>query len=67
MLNYNELELLQNIESKYYMQPTIEKIKMDVASNKHSLEEVFNYLYDYLINSKDVVKILYKIELKKVR
>jgi len=65
MLNHNELELLQNIESKYYMRPMIEAINMDIANKKYSLQEVFNHLYDYLISCKEAVENLIQNRIKK--
>lgn len=60
MLNKNEIKTLQGIESKYYMQPMLESIIKDLKNNKLNLQEVFNNLYGYLLDSKEAVEKLLK-------
>ncbi len=60
MLNKIEIKTLQEIENKYYMQPMLESIIKDLKNNKLNLQEVFNNLYGYLLNSKDAVEKLLK-------
>lgn len=38
MLNESELKTLQDIESKYYMQPMLEAIKADLDAQKITLQ-----------------------------
>lgn len=54
MLNKDETKILKDIESKYYMQPMLNAIKQDME-NKLRQNEIFNRLYDYLIDSKKEV------------
>lgn len=49
MLNNAELKTLQEIESKYYMQPMITKINADISIQRVGLQESFNHLYDCLV------------------
>lgn len=56
MLNSNEIKTLREIESKYYMQPMLEAIKDDIQSQTHTLQEIFNHLYSYLVNCKSEVE-----------
>ena len=56
MLNIIELNDIQNIESKYYMQPIIDAINLDISKNNLKWHEVFDRLYNYLENNKDTVK-----------
>ncbi len=65
MLNSDELRTLQNIESKYYMIPMIEKINSDISNQKFELQEVFNHLYNYLIDCKNEVEILIQKRIQK--
>lgn len=58
MLSNTELKTLQDIESKYYMQPMIAKINVDISAQRFGLQEVFNHLYDYLVDCKDEVETL---------
>lgn len=60
MLNKIEIKTLQEIENKYYMQPMLESIIKDLKNNKLNLQEVFNNLYGYLLNSKEAVERLLK-------
>lgn len=60
MLNKIEIKTLREIENKYYMQPMLESIIKDLKNNKLNLQEVFNNLYGYLLNSKDAVERLLK-------
>lgn len=65
MLNESELKTLQDIESKYYMQPMLEAIKADLADEKITLQSCFNHLYDYLINSRQNVENLIQARIAK--
>ncbi len=59
MLNKIELKTLQDIENKYYMQPMLSAINVDLKAGKITLKELFNHLYEYLTNSqKSVEKLL---------
>lgn len=58
MLNKDEIKTLQDIESKYYMQPMIAKINADISTETLNLQEVFNHLYAYLVGCKDEVETL---------
>ncbi|MEB2803639.1 BsaWI family type II restriction enzyme [Campylobacter upsaliensis] len=60
MLNKNETKTLREIEGKYYMQPMLESIMQDLRNDKLDLKEVFNHLYEYLLNSKEAVEKLLK-------
>lgn len=60
MLNKIEIKTLREIENKYYMQPMLESIIKDLKNNKLNLQEVFNNLYGYLLNSKEAVEKLLK-------
>lgn len=60
MLNKIEIKTLQDIENKYYMQPMLESIIKDLKNNKLNLQEVFNNLYGYLLDSKEAVEKLLK-------
>lgn len=59
MLNTLEIKILQEIENKYYMQPILNLIEQDLRNNK-LLQEVFNNLYGYLLDSKEAVEKLLK-------
>lgn len=52
MLNQSEIKALQEIESKYYMQPILKAISADLNNKKITLVTCFNHLYEYLVNSK---------------
>lgn len=65
MLNDNELKILQEIESKYYMQPMIAKMNTDISSKTFNLREIFNHLYSYLVDCKDEVEALIQIRIQK--
>lgn len=65
MLNQTESEILENIESKYYMQPMIKMINTDIACKKYTLQEIFNHLYDYLVNCKELVENLIQARIQK--
>ncbi|TLD82660.1 hypothetical protein LS70_006735 [Helicobacter sp. MIT 11-5569] len=65
MLNQIELKMLEDIESKYYMQPMITKIKSDLSNQTLTLKEVFNHLYSYLVNCKDEVENLIQTRIQK--
>ena len=56
MLYRKELKLLQEIEEKYYMEPIIQLIKRDLDDKKISIQDAFDFLYDYLIQSKENVE-----------
>ena len=58
MLNKTELKALQDIESKYYMQPMLSAINADLKAEKLTLKELFNHLYEYLTNSQKAVESL---------
>lgn len=58
MLNKDEVKTLQEIESKYYMQPMIAKINADISTKTLGFQEIFNHLYDYLVDCKDEVETL---------
>lgn len=58
MLNKDEIKTLQEIESKYYMQPMIVKINVDISTKTLSFQEIFNHLYGYLVDCKDEVETL---------
>lgn len=61
MLNKNEIKNLQNIEEKYYMQPSIALIQKDLENKKINFKNAFDFLYDYLRNSqKDVENLIQK-------
>ena len=49
MLDKTEIKTMQNIESKYYMQPMLAKIRTDIADETCQLQDIFNRLYDYLM------------------
>lgn len=56
MLNNDELKTLQNIENKYYMKPILKAISADLRTGKITLQDCFNHLYEYLIDSKNAVE-----------
>lgn len=56
MLNQSETKALQEIESKYYMQPILKAISTDLNNKKITLITCFNHLYEYLVNSKEAVE-----------
>lgn len=56
MLNQSEIKALQEIESKYYMQPILKAISTDLNNKKITLVTCFNHLYEYLVNSKEAVE-----------
>lgn len=56
MLNQSEIKALQEIESKYYMQPILKAISTDLNNKKITLATCFNHLYEYLVNSKEAVE-----------
>lgn len=56
MLNNDELKTLQDIENKYYMKPILKAISADLRTGKITLQDCFNHLYEYLINSKNAVE-----------
>lgn len=56
MLSQKELKLLQEMEEKYYMKPIIQLIKRDLDDKKISVQNAFDFLYDYLIHSKENVE-----------
>lgn len=62
--NKEEQELLRDIESSFYMSPTLDRINAFVdknASPKRAWKEVFNQIYSILVEAKDdVEKILKK-------
>lgn len=65
MLNESELKTLQNIESKYYMQPMLKAIKADLDTQKITLQSCFNHLYEYLVVSKQQVENLIQARIAK--
>lgn len=65
MLNESELKTLQDIDSKYYMQPMLEAIKADLDAQKITLQSCFNHLYEYLVNSKQKVENLIQARIAK--
>lgn len=65
MLNRIELKTLQDIESKYYMQPMIQQINKDILNQAFTLQEVFNHLYSYLTNCKDKVETLIQARIQR--
>lgn len=56
MLNSGEVKTIREIETKYYMRPMLEAIKYDIQSQNHTLQEIFDYLYNYLVDCKDKVE-----------
>ena len=56
MLNNDELKTLQDIENKYYMKPILKAISADLRTGKITLQDCFNHLYEYLIDSKNAVE-----------
>lgn len=56
MLNNDELNTLQDIENKYYMKPILKAISADLHMGKITLQDCFNHLYEYLIDSKNAVE-----------
>lgn len=56
MLNNDELKTLQDIENKYYMKPILKAISADLRTGKIKLQDCFNHLYEYLIDSKNAVE-----------
>lgn len=58
MLNNDEQKTLQDIENKYYMKPILDSINADLSVGKITLQNCFNYLYNYLVDSKDAVETL---------
>ena len=56
MLNNDELKTLQDIEDKYYMKPILKAISADLRTGKITLQDCFNHLYEYLIDSKNAVE-----------
>lgn len=65
MLNKNELKTLQKIEEKYYMKPMLDSIQADINSKKITLQKIFDYLYNYLTDSKDKVEKLIQKRIQK--
>lgn len=60
MLNNMELKDIQEIESKYYMRPILEKINSLLPDNQDAKKEFvknsFNHIYEYVITSKEDVE-----------
>ncbi|MBD5168336.1 MAG: hypothetical protein HDT11_05555 [Helicobacter sp.] len=69
MLDKTEIKTMQNIESKYYMQPMLAKIRTDIVNETCQLQDIFNRLYDYLMGCRDEVESLIqkKIERGEIR
>lgn len=65
MPNASELKTLQDIENKYYMKPIVSAINADLRTGKITLQNCFNHLYEYLINSKNAVENLIQEKIKK--
>lgn len=65
MLSKIEIKTLQEIESKYYMQPMIAKINADISTKTLSFQEIFNHLYGYLVDCKDEVDNLIQKRIQK--
>lgn len=65
ILDNIELKTLQEIESKYYMQPMLERINQDINNQTLRLQDIFNHLYDYLIGCKEEVENLIQARIKK--
>lgn len=55
-LNKDELKKLQEIESKAYMLPVLQKIEL--YQKKNSLKNTLDYLHDIIVSSKDEVEII---------
>ena len=64
-LNKAEQKDLQAIESKYYMQPILEAIEADIHTKGILPQEIFNYLYYYLTDSKEKVEALIQARIQK--
>lgn len=68
LLTKNEKKDLQSIENRAYMLPTLKQIQKFVSQKKNrtrAWKEVFNKLYEFLINAKDDVEILLEKRKKK--
>lgn len=65
MLDKTELKMIQGIESKYYIQPMLAKIRNDIENETWKLQDVFNHLYDYLIDCKEEVENLIQERIKR--
>lgn len=57
MLDKTEIKTMQNIESKYYMQPMLAKIRTDIVNETCQLQDIFNRLYDYLMGCRDEIEL----------
>ena len=58
-LNTDEQKLLSDIESSFYMQPTLKRIKVFAEQQDNSSKawkEVFNQIYNILVEAKDNVE-----------
>ena len=64
ILNKTEIKTLQEIESKYYMQPILDYILQDIKSNNREWQKVFDNLYSYLVNSKNLVENLIQVRVQ---
>lgn len=64
ILNKTEIQTLQEIESKYYMKPILDSILHDVTSQNREWHKVFDNLYSYLMDSKDLVEKLIQIRVQ---
>ncbi|MDE7317076.1 MAG: hypothetical protein K2N12_05030 [Helicobacter sp.] len=56
MLDTTEIKRIQDIESKYYIQPMLAKIRNDIENKTWKLQDVFNHLYDYTPQHKGMFK-----------